>query len=212
MRERENIFDTRLISSNCSFSLSPGESKDWSGDFEVFDAKIEISEFLNSLKRTNTVSLSIAAMRGSPKAIPPRFKFVTFFVALSLHFAAVTANLRADHESIQIQSHRAFVGRDGKNFVLDGHPLYVNGWNSYWLMSQAVEESTRSRVTNIFKHGAALGMTVCRSWAFNDAAYDALQETVGVYSEQAFKVLKMKFHVSITYPQIVEESSAFRFN
>uniref|UniRef100_A0A7I4DSS8 mannan endo-1,4-beta-mannosidase n=1 Tax=Physcomitrium patens TaxID=3218 RepID=A0A7I4DSS8_PHYPA len=53
----------------------------------------------------------------------------------------------------------------------------------------AVEESTRSRVTNIFKHGAALGMTVCRSWAFNDAAYDALQETVGVYSEQAFKAL-----------------------
>ena len=88
----------------------------------------------------------------------------------------------------QIHGHHGVVGREGKNFVLEGQPFYVNGWNSYWLMTQAVEERTRPRVVSIFKHGAALGMTVCRTWAFNDASYDALQITPGVYSEKTFKV------------------------
>lgn len=91
----------------------------------------------------------------------------------------------------QIHSHHGLVGRNGKNFVLNGEPFYVNGWNSYWLMTQAVEEHTRSRVVSIFKHGAALGMTVCRTWAFNDASYDALQMTPGAYSEKTFQVDEM---------------------
>lgn len=126
-------------------------------------------------------------------AITWRSRLGTSFIVLGLHFVALAAALEADHhkgeESIQIHSHHAFVGREGKNFVLNGEPLYINGWNSYWLMTQAVKERTRSRVTNIFKHGAALGMTVCRSWAFNDATYDALQGSPGVYSEQTFEAL-----------------------
>lgn len=104
----------------------------------------------------------------------------------------------------QIHSHRdAFVGREGKHFVLNGEAFYVNGWNSYWLMTQAVEEQTRSRVTSIFKHGAALGMTVCRTWAFNDAAYDALQMAPGAYSEKTFQVynrkVELQLHIKTSY-------------
>lgn len=131
-------------------------------------------------------------MRVTMSAITWRSRLGTSFIVLGLHFVALAAALEADHhkgeESIQIHIHHAFVGREGKNFVLNGEPLYINGWNSYWLMTQAVKERTRSRVTNIFKHGAALGMTVCRSWAFNDATYDALQGSPGVYSEQTFEV------------------------
>lgn len=89
---------------------------------------------------------------------------------------------------------RSFVGREGHHFVVDGQPFYVNGWNSYWLMTQAVEENTRPRVVSTFLHGAALGMTVCRTWAFNDAAYDALQTSPGDYSEKTFQVVRSLNH------------------
>lgn len=100
MRERENIFDIRLILSNCSFLLFLGELKDWFGDFEVFDVKIEILEFFNSFKRMNIVFLSIVVMRGLLKVIFLRFKFVIFFVVFSLYFVVVMVNFRVDYESI----------------------------------------------------------------------------------------------------------------
>lgn len=127
---------------------------------------------------------------------------VVVVLGLSQLAAAGAKNNKAEpHEAageamINLQSishsHGAFVGREGKQFVLNGEPLYVNGWNSYWLMTQAVEEHTRPRVTSIFQHGAALGMTVCRTWAFNDAAYDALQVAPGAYSEKTFQVVNVK--------------------
>jgi len=33
---------------------------------------------------------------------------------------------------------------------------------------------------------AALGLTVCRTWAFNDATYQALQISPGNYDENVF--------------------------
>jgi hypothetical protein len=115
-----------------------------------------------------------------------RFGVVCIVCGLSL--AALIQGDEGGEVIRQIHSHDGMVGREGKSFVLGGEPCYVNGWNSYWLMTQAVEEHTRSRVQSIFKHGAALGMTVCRTWAFNDASYDALQMTPGAYSEKTFQV------------------------
>lgn len=83
----------------------------------------------------------------------------------------------------------SFVGRNGTQFVLDGRPFYVNGWNSYWLMDQAVEDRSRQRVRAIFQAGAEMGLTVCRTWAFNDGAYNALQVSLGQFDERVFKVL-----------------------
>ncbi|KAJ4821204.1 hypothetical protein LUZ62_033770 [Rhynchospora pubera] len=82
-----------------------------------------------------------------------------------------------------------FVEINGTQFVLDGKPFYVNGWNSYWLMDQAVDESTRPRVNAIFRTGAQMGLTVCRTWAFNDGTYNALQISPGLFDERVFQAL-----------------------
>ncbi|KAJ7543167.1 hypothetical protein O6H91_09G027700 [Diphasiastrum complanatum] len=83
----------------------------------------------------------------------------------------------------------SFVQRNGSHFVVDGKPFYINGWNSYWLMAQAVDFSTRSKVKTILRRGASMGMTVCRTWAFNDAGYQALQVAPGKYDEDVFQAL-----------------------
>lgn len=86
------------------------------------------------------------------------------------------------------RSELSFVQRNGTQFVVDGRAFYVNGWNSYWLMDQSVEESSRPRVSEIFQTGAKMGMTVCRTWAFNDGSYHALQVSLGIFDERVFKV------------------------
>ncbi|KAJ3692082.1 hypothetical protein LUZ60_012432 [Juncus effusus] len=83
----------------------------------------------------------------------------------------------------------SFVEREGNQFILEGKPFYINGWNSYWLMDQAVEKSTRFRVSKIFQIGKKLGLTVCRTWAFNDGDYRALQVSLGTFDERVFKAL-----------------------
>ncbi|GJM93149.1 hypothetical protein PR202_ga09679 [Eleusine coracana subsp. coracana] len=81
-----------------------------------------------------------------------------------------------------------FIERRGARLVLDGRPFYVNGWNSYWLMDQAVEMGTRHRVSRMFRDAADMGLTVCRTWAFNDGTYNALQLAPGHFDERVFKV------------------------
>jgi mannan endo-1,4-beta-mannosidase len=83
-----------------------------------------------------------------------------------------------------------FVERRGAQLFLAGRPFYVNGWNSYWLMDQAVEPRSRDRVSRMFRTGAEMGLTVCRSWAFNDDTYNALQVSPGHFDERIFKVKK----------------------
>jgi len=82
----------------------------------------------------------------------------------------------------------SFVGRNGTQFFVEGKPFYVNGWNSYWLMDQAVEEFSRPRVRAMFQAAAKMGLTVCRTWAFNDGAYNALQLSLGQFDERVFQV------------------------
>ncbi|MCL7046801.1 hypothetical protein MKW94_001507 [Papaver nudicaule] len=82
-----------------------------------------------------------------------------------------------------------FVRTNGTQFMLEGNAFYVNGWNSYWLMDQAVEDYRRVRVSSMLKVGAKMGLTVCRTWAFNDGAYNALQTSPGRFDERVFKAL-----------------------
>jgi len=83
----------------------------------------------------------------------------------------------------------AFVERNGTQFMVDGKAFYINGWNSYWLMVQSVDEYSRPKVREMLRAGAKMGLTVCRTWAFNDGDYNALQSSPGVFNEQAFKVV-----------------------
>ncbi|AQK80060.1 hypothetical protein ZEAMMB73_Zm00001d035984 [Zea mays] len=54
-------------------------------------------------------------------------------------------------------------------------------------MDQAVEPRSRDRVSRMFRTGAEMGLTVCRSWAFNDDTYNALQVSPGHFDERIFK-------------------------
>ncbi|XP_057527626.1 mannan endo-1,4-beta-mannosidase 2-like [Amaranthus tricolor] len=83
----------------------------------------------------------------------------------------------------------SFVERVGNQFMLDGKPFYINGWNSYWLMDHAVDGFSRPRVKAMLQAGSKMGLTVCRTWAFNDGTYHALQVSPGVFDEQVFQSL-----------------------
>ncbi|CAN6467619.1 unnamed protein product [Victoria cruziana] len=83
----------------------------------------------------------------------------------------------------------AMVGRKGSQFVMNGRPFYVNGFNTYWLMIFAVDASTRGKVSQIFQQASSVGLSVCRTWAFNDGGWRALQKSPGVYDEEVFKGL-----------------------
>ncbi|XP_002974444.2 mannan endo-1,4-beta-mannosidase 5 [Selaginella moellendorffii] len=82
-----------------------------------------------------------------------------------------------------------FVRRDGTQFFVDDRPFYINGWNSYWMMSEGVEWLSRSNVRSILDDGAGMGLNLVRTWAFNDAGYHALQRSPGHYDEDVFKAL-----------------------
>ncbi|KAG6503215.1 mannan endo-1,4-beta-mannosidase 6-like [Zingiber officinale] len=83
------------------------------------------------------------------------------------------------------------VRREGKQFVVGGgrQPFYVNGFNAYWLMLLAADESTRAKVSDAFRQASSVGLTVCRTWAFNDGGWRALQKAPSVYDQDVFKAL-----------------------
>ncbi|KAI3864990.1 hypothetical protein MKW92_007802 [Papaver armeniacum] len=68
-------------------------------------------------------------------------------------------------------------------------PFYVNGFNTYWLMLFAADDSTKGKVSQIFQEASSVGLTVCRTWAFNDGGWRALQKSPGVYDQDIFKAL-----------------------
>ncbi|KAL1329520.1 hypothetical protein AAHE18_12G046600 [Arachis hypogaea] len=105
-----------------------------------------------------------------------------------------------ESHSISFQSSRSEMGdveegewemvqTKGNQFVVRDQPFYVNGFNTYWLMVFAADESTRGKVSEVFKHASSVGMTVCRTWAFNDGQWRALQKSPSVYDERVFKAL-----------------------
>ncbi|KQK18483.1 hypothetical protein BRADI_1g42770v3 [Brachypodium distachyon] len=86
-----------------------------------------------------------------------------------------------------LQPRMAFAGRNGTHFVdaATGSPLYVNGWNSYWLLSSR----SPALVAEMLRRGRRMGLGVCRTWAFSDGGPDALQISPGRFSEAVFQVL-----------------------
>ncbi|KAF8008220.1 hypothetical protein BT93_K2022 [Corymbia citriodora subsp. variegata] len=108
------------------------------------------------------------------------------FVVLAL----VTLLLRVSCEAVvnEIEG-SGFVGTNGKRFVANGKPLYLNGFNAYWMMYLASSPSTRDKVASAFQEAAKNGMNVARTWAFSDGVNQALQTSPGIYNEDMFKGL-----------------------
>lgn len=92
------------------------------------------------------------------------------------------------------------VQKKGNQFVVGGQPFYFSGFNTYWLMIFAVDQSTRTKVTEVFQEALSVGYTVCRTWAFNDGGWRALQKSPSVYDEEVFKVIC--YSTCIKYPLI----------
>lgn len=85
----------------------------------------------------------------------------------------------------------SMVQTKGNQFVVNGQSFYVNGFNTYWLMEFAVDQSTRGKVNEVFQQASSVGLTVCRTWAFNDGQGQALQKSPSVYDEEVFKVIPL---------------------
>ncbi|GMI69524.1 endo-beta-mannanase 1 [Hibiscus trionum] len=97
----------------------------------------------------------------------------------------------------------SFVQTRGTNFVVDGKPFYVNGFNAYWMMLLAADPSTRNKVTDTFREASKYGMNIARAWAFNDGTdYRPLQISPGSYNEEVFKALDF----------VVAEAKKFRIH
>uniref|UniRef100_A0A6N2LYZ3 mannan endo-1,4-beta-mannosidase n=1 Tax=Salix viminalis TaxID=40686 RepID=A0A6N2LYZ3_SALVM len=109
-------------------------------------------------------------------------------------FASCVAFIYMSFGDFILTNHReqrelSFVERNGTQFMVDGRAFYINGWNSYWLMDHSVDEDRKPRVSAVLEAGAKMGLTVCRTWAFNDGGYNALQVSPGRFDERVFRAL-----------------------
>ncbi|KAG2538376.1 mannan endo-1,4-beta-mannosidase 8-like isoform X1 [Panicum virgatum] len=83
----------------------------------------------------------------------------------------------------------AVVERRGPHLRASGRPFIVHGFNTYWLMYFAADPATRPAVTAAFADAAGAGLNVCRTWAFNDGGYRALQLKPFSCDEEVFQAL-----------------------
>ncbi|PON91352.1 1,4-alpha-glucan-branching enzyme [Trema orientale] len=121
----------------------------------------------------------------------PLLGIISFFTLLYLNFN--------DQLTFPVlwQPSMGFIGTNATHFIVvdGGHggnqsEIYVNGWNSYWLMEKSIWGSSRSKVSKMLKMGAQMGLTVCRTWAFSDGdGPSALQTSPGVFNEIVFRAL-----------------------
>ncbi|KAM7275247.1 hypothetical protein ACFE04_017113 [Oxalis oulophora] len=117
---------------------------------------------------------------GSNGLLYPILGFASCLIFINMFFG----ELEISYDKLPKMS---FVERNGTHFMVDGKVFYVNGWNSYWLMEYAVDEYTRPKVKAMLKAGAKMGLSVCRTWGFNDGGYNALQVSPGLFDERVFK-------------------------
>lgn len=111
------------------------------------------------------------------------FSRIGFFWGLFL-LAALACEARVLQNS-------GFVQTRNTQFILNGSPFFFNGFNSYWLMHISAEPSQRNKVSDVFRQASAAGLSVCRTWAFSDGGYQALQISPGVYDERVFQVFQV---------------------
>ncbi|XVF87838.1 hypothetical protein PTKIN_Ptkin18bG0152900 [Pterospermum kingtungense] len=92
---------------------------------------------------------------------------------------------------VSVNSTHFTIVNDGAAAAENQSTFYINGWNSYWLMQESIWGGpSRSRVSKMLRRGAQMGLTVCRTWAFNDGhGPNALQISPRVFNERVFRGL-----------------------
>lgn len=94
---------------------------------------------------------------------------------------------------LHVEADDGFVKTRGVHLILNGSPLYANGFNAYWLMYIASDTSQRDKITSAFEEASKRGLTIGRTWAFSDGGYRPLQSSPGSYNEQTFQVFFLSF-------------------
>ncbi|KAI6704612.1 hypothetical protein NL676_007574 [Syzygium grande] len=129
------------------------------------------------------------------KALYPILGAITVLLILYLNFDGTRFGFSFTFPALWLPE-MGFVGTNSTRFVVGGagranqSAVYVNGWNSYWLMEESVWGQSRGRVSEMMRRGAGMGMTVCRTWAFSDGdGPNALQRSPGVFDERVFRGL-----------------------
>uniref|UniRef100_A0A0E0F1Y8 mannan endo-1,4-beta-mannosidase n=1 Tax=Oryza meridionalis TaxID=40149 RepID=A0A0E0F1Y8_9ORYZ len=109
---------------------------------------------------------------------------------LPLHHLLLLLALASDMEDAHHHHHHwTMVERRGTQLWASGRPFTIHGFNTYWLMSFAADQATRPRVTAAIAEAAEAGLNVCRTWAFSDGGYRALQTAPFHYDEDVFRAL-----------------------
>lgn len=94
-----------------------------------------------------------------------------------INIAGISTDLGSSYLSGQQATSRfsntSFVVRNGSELQLNGHVFKFTGANCYYLLQKASDNSTRSLVTDAFQEAQSLGLTVIRTWAFNDGTNDS---------------------------------------
>lgn len=80
------------------------------------------------------------------------------------------------------------VERNGAQLLTKNEPFVIHGFNTYWLMVFAVDPETRHKVSDVFSEAKEIGLNTCRTWAFNDGGWRALQVSPFNYDEEVFQV------------------------
>jgi mannan endo-1,4-beta-mannosidase len=118
----------------------------------------------------------------------PRISLLSYsYVLLGLASSTMSTDAEPEEEW-------AAVERRGAHLVTaaaaaeEERPFIIHGFNTYWLMFFAADEATRPRVTAAISEAAGAGLNVCRTWAFNDGGYRALQTAPFCYDEEVFQV------------------------
>ncbi|KAL5713107.1 mannan endo-1,4-beta-mannosidase [Ranunculus cassubicifolius] len=117
-------------------------------------------------------------------------KFSPSYIFLPLMVLFLTFIIHHGECQIHSRRGRGFVKTSGTHFVTnENRPLYLNGFNAYWLMQFASNPSDKAKVTMTLQQASSYGMNIARTWAFSDGGSNPLQITPGSYNENMFKGL-----------------------
>ncbi|KAH9605362.1 hypothetical protein KSS87_011741 [Heliosperma pusillum] len=147
------------------------------------------------MKRSNTSNKMMKNSQWREKYIYPILGILVTTTILYFHF-----DYQFEYPLILWQKNMGFIGVESNHFVIkmkgqdvrkmgddqSKSRVYINGWNSYWLL----EAPSKEKVSRMFKKGAEMGLNVCRTWAFSDGpGPNSLQISPGVFNERALEAL-----------------------
>jgi len=98
-----------------------------------------------------------------------------FFTVLLLVACALLASASTPTKTVKRTDSSQFVSTDGTKFTVNGSEFAWIGTNAYWLQALNTEQDIINTLSNI----SALGITVVRTWAFNDVT--AIPEDNGTW-------------------------------